>query len=265
MGTLTVQSENLGQLTGEAIVHKALEEVKKYQSQEDVDERFSLLNNAAQMSDALSEGFKLVRATALCMIEDIWDHLGFEVRKSYDYQFRLYAEKRCPDLTWTTIQNHMRAARTFVLGNIKPPVVEGKIIEFNPLETPISKLVLARSVAESGQINDNPKIWEILTDPASDVSELRKELFSETSKKAGIDPEIHYEVVGPYLIAKNNGDEVLLAEFNWEPYYDKNEIAVRAVDRLMKFLGVTLDEEIIYRQMKEKFDARQKAEERRIS
>jgi len=33
----------------------------------------------------------------------------------------------------------------------------------------------------------------------------------------------------------------------------------------MKFLGVTLDEEIIYRQMKEKFDARQKAEERRIS
>ena len=40
MGTLTVQSENLGQLTGEAIVHKALEEVKKYQTQEDVDEDF---------------------------------------------------------------------------------------------------------------------------------------------------------------------------------------------------------------------------------
>lgn len=253
MGTLTVHSEELGHLAGNAIVQKALEEVKHYQHESDLTARFSLLNGAAQMSDALSEGFKLVRATALVMIEDIWEELAFDIRKQYDFQFRLFAEKRCPDLTWKTIQNHMRAARTFVFGDIRPPVIDGRILEFNPLETPISKLVLARSVAESGQINENPKLWDILTNPDSDVAELRRELFSETSKKVGIDPEIHFEVVGPYLIAKNNGDEVILAQFDWELYYSDHELAKRAIDRLLKFLNVTLDDELIYRQNKKAF------------
>jgi hypothetical protein len=190
------------------------------------------------------------------MIEDVWDELPFSSRKQYDFQFRMYAEKRCPDLTWTTIQNHIRAARTFILKGVKPPTavtLDGKVIEFNPVETPISKLVLARSVAESGQIDANPRLWELIIDPQKDVAELRHELFSERSKEVGIEPEFKFDISGPFLVVKYNNEEAIVGNFDWEAYYEGGGIVKAAIDHVLKLLNITLDDEIIYREARKAF------------
>jgi len=256
MGTLTAETENLGTLAGSAIVHKALLEVEHYGTIESIEDRFKCLDGATQLSGSLSEGFKLVRATALAMIEDVWEELPFAARKQYDFQFRLYAEKRCPDLTWTTIQNHVRAARTFVLRGVKPSAavtIEGETFEFNPIETPISKLVLARSVAESGKIDANPRLWELIVDPKTDVADLRHELFSDRSKEVGIEPEFKFDISGPFLVVKYNGEEAIVGNFDWEAYYEGHGIVKPAIDHLLKLLGITLDDEIIYQTARKAF------------
>lgn len=241
MGTLD------GKIVGNAIVHKTLHEVSSYLSEEDLLERFKKLDGAIVLSNELSEGFKLVRAAALCLMNDIWEELPFNLRKEYDLQFRLYAEKRCPEINWKTIQNHMRAAQTYLLTGVKPKepiVIEGQRVDFDPTKVPISKLVLARSAVENNKIDNNPVLWKMLVDERVPVYRLRTELFSEESKKANIDPVVRYDLVGPYLTARKNGEEAVLGNFDWEEYY-KGGLVREAVDRILRFCDVVPDEEFI--------------------
>lgn len=265
---LAIEQSELASLTGQAIVNRFIEEVRAASKIEDKRERFLRLNDLTKLSGALSDGFKLSRAASLVLIAEIWDDIPLEERIPYNLQFRLYAEKVCPDLTWTTIQNHMRAAGTFLLQHIAPQVpitIEGKTVEFNPLEIPISKLVLARSAAESGKIDQNPKLWEIIVDPKQDVAALRRELFSEESKEVGIDPSLIFELVGPFLIAKQDGDETIVCQFDFEEYFKNNPVARAAIDRVMRVLGVQPDETIILAVLQKQKEQREKAQERRIT
>lgn len=271
MGTLV--NNDLGTFTGQAIVKRVCGEILGLvpEPEEDKEEWFKRADGTIQLANEMVEGFELLRAAGLAIMQDTWEDLPLTKRAEYGYQFRVYAEKRCPTLAWSTIDNHIRAARTFVIEGAKPktkievimrnqdktPVLKDGVVqteykEFDPLQVPISKLVLVRSAVDSGKIEDNPALWSKVVDDGYTWQEVRSELFSVASKEAKIDPEIRYELLGPVLIAKQHFEEVILIDdsgFRWEVYYDPShkdhDLTKAALDRMFTSLSVKPDEEIL--------------------
>lgn len=291
MGTLTIDND-LGIFTGQAIIKRICDEVLDLMPdpEEDKEEWFKRADQTIQLSNEMVEGFELLRAASLAIVQDTWDSLPLYKRAEFGYQFRVYAEKRCPTLQWSTIDNHIRAARTFILNGIGPktkvevilrnsdktPVMKDGIIqteyrEFDPLQVPIAKLVLVRSAVESGKIDDNPSLWSKVIDNDCTWQEVRSELFSPASKQAKIDPEIKFKLIGPVLIAEQHFDEVILIDdggFKWEVYYDTthkdHELTKVALDRLFANIGVVPDEEVLSALLSRRMTAQQQREERRL-
>jgi len=228
------------------------------------DEWFLEVDQAIKLSSSLAEGFRLVFATQLARVQSVWDDLSLSIRKQYDLDFKNYATSRAPNYSWSTIDNWIRAARTYVIEAKLPfktvevperdelghPVYEnGKVLtreeKVNPYRIPISKLVVARSLADKGQLDANPQVLEKLVDDYYSVEDLRAEIFSPRSKEVGIDLELRFKLVGPTLLAARNGDEVVLVDddgFNWLSYYDEDredhELVKLALDRLMRCLNI---------------------------
>jgi len=271
-----VQPENLtetalGEQLGQAIIQRVMINVKHFMNEEPTD----LSNWLVQITDAIREagtlekGFKHVRAVLLAVVKSKWDSLPYDLRRAYSLRFEVYAAAVAPDVSIRTIENHIRAVETFILKGIKPskavevverqpdghPIIQDGVpkthfISFDPLETDISKLVALRSVAENGTIT--PKLWEMATDKFYTYEDIRAEMFSSKSKEAGIDPVLSFRMLGPVLIAQENGKEALVIGedgIHWEAYYDDkhrdHDLVKRAVDKLCRCLSVTLDEKVI--------------------
>jgi hypothetical protein len=257
---------------------------------EDYQEWFGQIDGVIQLTNKIKEGFEILRATALALVEDHWDDLPLDLRKEYNYQFRIYAEKCVPDLNWKTIDNHIRAARTFVLKDIKPshlvpvirrspdktPLLErGEVVtdyvEFDPLHTPISKLVLIRSAAESGKWEENPELIQKVVDSGYTLQDVRLELFSDRSKKAQITPEMKFELLGPVLVVNRAGDDAVLVDdsgFNWGAFYDKenrcHDLVYDALNRIFSAVGLIVDEDIIAAYMAKRESFKLERENRRL-
>jgi hypothetical protein len=289
LGTLI---QDLGIFTGQAIVQRICHEVMNLvpDPEEDKGEWFKKADGTIQLSNEMVEGFELLRAAGLAIVQDTWDELPLPLRADFGYQFRVYAEKRCPTLQWSTIDNHIRAARTFILDGAKPAgkvevilrnqdktpmlkdgVVQTEYVEFDPLKVPISKLVLVRNAVESGKIDNNPALWSKVLDDFYTWQEVRSELFSPASKEAKIDPEIKFTLLGPVLIAEQHFQEVVLIDdegIKWEVYYDKDhkdhELVKAALDRLFLLLNVKPDADILSAILSKRLVAQQQREERRL-
>lgn len=282
-----------GNLLGLAVTHKLLQEVSDLHREENETflEYFIRLNNVAELSNSMITGFELIRATSLAQIEDVWEQIPIEERKPYNYQFRIYAERVCRSLQYSTIQNHIRAARTFVLNGIGPkdkveiivrdendkPVMEAgrpktELVEFNPLNVGISKLVLVNSAAKKGQMDANPKLWSLVADSVIRVEDVRVELFSRDSKIAGIDMELRFELAAGFLIAHQNGEEYPIIDgegFKWDEYYDTlhphHDLVKISINRILSALNVKPDEEIIRGMLRRSNEYEKIRQSRRIS
>ncbi len=285
-------SDELGIFTGHAIIQRVCHEVLDLVPQENEDkaEWFHRADQTIQLSNEMVEGFELLRAAGLAIVEDTWDELPLPTRAEYGYQFRVYAEKRCPTLQWSTIDNHIRAARTFILDGFKPKgqievvirnqdktpllkdgVVQTEFVDFDALKVPISKLVLVRGAVESGKIDDNPALWSKVMDDSYTWQEVRSELFSDASKKAKIDPDIKFELQASLLIASQNFQEVVLINdegIQWEVYYDPShkdhDLVKAALDKMFSLLNIKPDEEILSAILSKRLVAKQQREERRL-
>lgn len=234
-----------GALIGQSVVERAISELLRIpEDVPDPYERFMKLDNVNKAVYSIEEGFKLLRAASFCLTEDVWDELPLEIRRKYNYQFQIYAIMNAPDLGWSTIQNQMRAARTFLIKGIRPKDDR----PFDPIKIPISKLVLARSVAENGSIHEKPELWTMLTDSKVTFGDIRSTLFANPK----LSPEISYALIGPTLVASQHGMDAVIIDdcgFNWECYYDDEcpeyEIVKKSVDRILSLFNIKKDEDII--------------------
>lgn len=262
--------EQSGIALGQVVVQRMLDEVQRIARDDETDVRtwFGQVVDVLDFSEAVQTGFEHVRALLLAVVKRRWEDLPFEIRKEYALRFDLFALRVAPDLAWKTIENRIRVAETFFLDRTNLPErvavperlpdgkprlgIDGKpvmqMIDFDPMTIDISKLTLARSVVESGQARENPTIFSMLADKYSTFSDLRSEMFSPASKKAGIAPEMRFALMGPILIVERNGQTYELGELNFDAYYHdvhpQHELARDSLDKLMRCLGVVLDEDV---------------------
>lgn len=206
-------------------------------------------------------GFLGAQALALALVEREWDDLEFDVRATYDLSFKVYAMQKT-NRAWSTIDNYIRTARLWFLENTRPlgPVdvplrlPNGKLQKENgePLYTPVefdarkvdlTKLMVCNATARAGRMT--PRLWSLLADPMVRCEDLTEEL---REPREGTQEALRFLLVGPTLLAQRGLDEVIIVDdngFNWEDYYQNEDLTRDAIDRIMKVLGIKMDDELI--------------------
>ena len=245
----------------------------EHNSSQDLVNWFIQITDLVIWAGKMQSGFSLVRAYALAVIQDAWDDLPLELRKPYNLDFWVYARVQTGDKERSTIDNYIRTARTWFMGGLDLPkevrVVRrdssGKIvqkdgepvyetIEFNPATVMPSKLLVCNARVKAGTMTD--ELWTALADPYYDYGDVRT-LLTKSASNGGVEglvAGIQFYFVGPVLVARVDGEEVLVAEeFNWGAYYDEPDGPARfAIERLCLLLGIRLDEVIISDEMHRK-------------
>jgi len=269
-----------GEMLGTSIFQNLLHKIEDQAPREgdDLVDWFERKTEEAKFYGKMEEGFGLLQAVTFYYIEKIWSQLPAQITGRYGHDFDIYLAKEIPSKAIKTLKNYIRAAETYLVKGLRPPepvkIIEnrdGKEIEiikqFDPTRISPAKLILARSAVEAGRAT--PELWAMLTDDRATWKDVRSELFSPKSKEAGIDPAVIYEMLGPALIAKQNGHEAIVCtDFNWGPYYDKNhedhELVKQAIDRISQTLNVLLDDEVLMAFYERQQRAERARNERRI-
>lgn len=224
---------------------------------------------------AAEQGFGTAGAVGLALMRKHWDDLPHEFREIYGNNFYGWAIARTGKAIGT-IDNHIRAAETFILkgaGPDKPliipvrdlhnrPVIEEgsslvktKSVVFDPLSVDISKLVLARGRAENGSMSEAD--WQALADPGCSWEQFQMQLHGSSGGGGGGRVGMQFRLAGPILVAQEDDVTVELGELVWDRYYDdEDSLEHRAINRLMLALGINLDEVIIQQQAMKKENER---------
>lgn len=207
------------------------------------------------------DGFAKGQIILLHYIEKCWSELPEETRKIYKDSFWNYAEVRTGK-DRATIANHLRAIRAFFIDGVGPnhslqlperddhkrPVksedggIAIKVVPWNPVTVPISKLVAITAKATSGKMTD--KLWTMAQDNGVTWEQLQLEM---ATKGSGGDPNMIFIIDGAELIVKEGEDEAHLGSFSvWDEYYsNQNCLSTRAMRRLISLLGIMMDEEAL--------------------
>lgn len=228
--------------------------------------------------DRAEEGFAYVKAVDLALVCKRWGSLPQDFRDKYNDEFYVYATRQTGKARGT-IENHIRAAETWVFKGVRP---SGKIeipvrddhrkiiiedgrpktyaVEFDPFRVPIGKLILLRSKAEAGAMTT--KDWAMLVDPGVSWDQLNNTLQGGEGGEGGGELKgIIYRFEGPHLVAIEYGQSAVIAEFDWKEYFDNPDgLERRAINRLCLILGINLDEKIIEARENELESLRQELE-----
>lgn len=214
------------------------------------------IRNVIQYSKKMEKGFELVRAYALTLLEQSWDEIPVEIKKTFGFTFIQVAMLWCEDWKSSTIYNYIDVVKTWIFGNIsrqvaipvrtetgKPIVENGRqvteYIEFDPAFIPISKLVAAKAVYKRDGMTDH--VWELLTDPFVTRDELARAI---NPKKVVNTPRCILE--GSLLFVMRDGEEGFLADLNFDEY-DTNNLVKEYIDKILDMLGVERDDDAIHR------------------
>jgi hypothetical protein len=212
------------------------------------------------------EGFVKGQIVLLHYLEKAWPTLPEETRKAYKNNFWNYAEIRT-NKDRGTLQNHLRAIRAFFIEGIAPnhslqlperdaqkrPVraEEGgialKVVPWNPVSVPLSKLVAITAKAKSGKMTD--KLWTMAQDDGVTWEQLQLAMTTKGTPGSGSDPNMKFLLEGEFLLVTEGDDEAQLGVLHgWDQYYDNPDcLHTRALKRLIALLGILMDEEVLRR------------------
>lgn len=210
------------------------------------------------------EGFVKGQIVLLHYLEQAWPTLPEETRKIYKNNFWNYAEIRT-NKDRGTLQNHLRAIRAFFIEGIAPkhslqlperdeqkrPVrsedggVALKVVPWNPVSVPLSKLVAITAKAKSGKMTD--KLWTMTQDNGVTWEELQLAMSSKSGSGSGSDPNMKFVLAGEFLLVTEGEEESQLGVISgWDHYYnDPDCLQTRALKRLIALLGILMDEEVL--------------------
>lgn len=211
---------------------------------------------------AVEEGSRTAQAYVLALIQKHWDDLSIEFRKAYDYQFDVLVMRET-GLQVSTMDNYIRAANTFFvegkrpMGQIEVPVYneykepvkkDGKVvmkqIDFDPSQISITKLNLARSLAEQDKMT--PTLWSMLADREVTPDTFKKAMYSGdggSSKSTNEDPSLKFRLHGNIIVAREFGEEAEVGEIFWD--MGDTELGRTAIRRLLIILQIPFEEDEI--------------------
>lgn len=259
----------------EAVIEHLLKSMKrlddgfsKVETSGDEGEAFQWIKSMRQyvrFCTTAEEKFSTAQALAVAYVERHWNQLPLSFRKQFNLDFYRWA---CADTgkSATTIDNHLRAVKTFFFDGIAPglsvdiprrdpnkkvvldpntgkPVMEAKL--WNPMIPPISKLVLARSKAVNGELN--AKQWAMLMDDGVTFDQLQVEMSKGGGSRGG--GGIRFRLEGTGLYAVEGNQTAPIGELSFKDFYENpDSLEHRALSRMLLMLGVNLDEQLILRE-----------------
>lgn len=236
---------------------------------------------ALEFSDSAEIGFAHARAVTLALVKKYWDEVDEEgypliphvIKRECGFSFMNYAKAKT-GAAESTIDNYIRTANIWFLGNTKPlgqiqvvkreldgrPILQnGKPVyeyrEFDPKAIDMSKLLLVNARATAGTMTE--ELWEKLVDPYYTCQEVHLAALTSANpaQKEEEDLSLKFYFVGPGLYARKNGREICLCEeFEWEPYYAGDELAVEAINHVMLCLRIPDDTYIIDQETRKSYE-----------
>lgn len=259
--------EAVSTLTSRSVMKRVFNDLNTLSHAEEYDEEwFGTLVDVIRFTQDVETGFSHAKAYALLIMQQSWEKVPLKIRMKFDNSFHQFA-KSITGKEASTVDNYIRTARVWLTDSKyhpihkirlvvrdeagRPQIDENgrlmiKYVDFVPYEVDMSKLLLVSARATRKEMTD--RLWELLVDPYATCSDLQIE-NALTAGLAG-DPDedlsLRFDVVGPYLVAKENGQEATVAELDWELYYqDTDSLTHRAIKHLLSVLDIKLDEEII--------------------
>ena len=214
------------------------------------------IRNVIQYSKKMEKGFELVRAYALTLLEQSWEDVPIDIKKTFGFTFIQVAMLWCEDWKSSTVYNYIDVVKTWINSGVvrqvaipvrtesgKPVIENGKqvmeYVEFDPAFIPISKLVAAKATYKKDRMTD--QIWELLVDPFATRDDLAKAI---NPKKVVDTPRCFLE--GSLLFVLKDGEEAFIADLNFDEY-DTSELVKEFVDKILDMLGVERDDDAIHR------------------
>lgn len=269
MGVTVVDDiqEAVSTLTSRSVMKRVFNDLNMLSHAEEYDEEwFGTLVDVIRFTQDVETGFSHAKAYALLIMQQSWEKVPLKIRMKFDNSFHQFA-KSITGKEASTVDNYIRTARVWLASSKHHPIhkirlvvrdeagrpqiddngrLMIKYIDFVPYEVDMSKLLLVSARAARAEMTD--RLWELLVDPYATCSDIQIENALTAGLTGGSDDDLslRFDVVGPFLVAKENGQEATIGELDWELYYqDTDSLTHRAISRLLSVLNIKLDEEII--------------------
>lgn len=257
-------SLNTAETITRQMIHQASQLATKYANCETDEDRLAWSAEADRMLDFMTgvEDSSLKgTAVTLYFVMAYWNSLPYAFRSRFRNSFWVYAKHKTGK-EQSTIDNHIRAVRTFLVDKVQPSGRQvkipkrdenkqivagedawqnGEVREWNPASIPIAKMIAATSRANNGTMDE--KLWALMADP--DCNWETFQLAIQGKGGGGDDGSMSFWMAGPYLFAREGKQEAFLADTSIP--HDAVEgnaysLRARALKRILVMLGVKMDE-----------------------
>ena len=259
-----MDSLQLGVSSADAFVNRIVHELHSLERMPDTEEEVrgwqETLLALLRVSSRVERGCSIIKYYILNIFKENWDRLPVEFRLRYDMQFEIFASRETGELSLGTIDNYMRAARIFlqeksdVFGKVEVPerdetgalILENgkpktKLVDWNPAEAGISKLVLVAPLAKDGTLKNRPDLLSMVMDSGTTEAQLRAALYgNQGARRSSALQDIYFTLEGPMIVAHRGNDSVEIAEINVVAY-EENDLAREALERLFSIFKVKTD------------------------
>lgn len=248
------------------ILNVIAEQGKRYETcdtEEKKDHWFSKTESLIAFHRGSEEISLKAQALLLLLVQEVWTERPPEFTKQYNNDFWSYAEEKTGKAR-STLENHLRAIRTFFVDKIGPtsptikiparasngvaktdasgaPVFE--VVPWNPANIPLAKLVAATARAKADSLT--PSQWGMLADDKCSWEQFQ---ISLSGGGGGGGNGIGYVLAGDFLFAKEGNQEAYLGNLSL-PHDDPDvlipdsaSLRERALKRLALLLNIKTDE-----------------------
>lgn len=246
------------------MIHQASQLAASYANCETDEDRLAWSDEADRMLDFMAgvEDSSLKgTAVTLHFVMVYWNSLPYSFRSRFNNSFWVYAKHKTGK-EQSTIDNHIRAVRTFLVDKVQPASRQVKIPkrdenkqiikradgnpdcdvkEWNPASIPLAKMVAATSRANNGTMDDN--LWSQMADPNCNWTTFQLALQGKGG--GGDDGTMSFWMAGPYLFVREGKQEAFLADTSIpHDAVEGNAYSLRArgLKRLLVMMGVKMDE-----------------------
>lgn len=218
-----------------------------------------------QFCQGIEEGSLKGQAALLINMQSLWDDLPENFRDKWNNDFWYYAKTKT-GRDQGTLENHMRAVRTFMIGKAAPegpvavlvrdakgvPVLDSagsptvKYVPWDPTTVPMSKLVAVAGRANAKQMT--PKLWSMTADPGATWTQLQIEMSTGGGGGESGSVDMGFYLAGPYLFVREGQVEAFVADLSL-PHDDdvvltsSDSLRERALRRLCMVLNVKHESE----------------------
>jgi hypothetical protein len=230
---------------------------------------FSQVNGMFDWMAGMEEGSLMGQAAMLINLESVWPDLPIQIREKYHNSFHFFAEMRTGK-KWTTLENHMRAVRTFFIDQVGPtdsvPIPRrdqsGAIVldtadnptfvrvKWDPTTVPIAKLVAITAKAKAGQMTE--RLWSVAADSRATWEQMQIALAESANSGGngtggGGGDDFQFYMTGGLLFARQGNTEAFVGDLSLPRddddinFRSSDTLRERALRRLVAVLNVKIE------------------------